>query len=78
MSGAKLRTLQSFATLAARHGMGWVSLGVHSGWNDAAGSRGGPRRPGRRGLRGAEVASCGGLTARHGLPHAPARGALRT
>ncbi|MGW9324346.1 flavodoxin family protein [Streptomyces koyangensis] len=38
MSGDKLHTLQFFATLAAQHGMGWVSLGVHSGWNNAAGS----------------------------------------
>lgn len=38
MSGDKLSTLQFFSMLAAQHGMTWVSLGVHSGWNSAAGS----------------------------------------
>jgi len=32
-SGDKLSTLQYFALLAAQHGMTWVSLGLHPGWN---------------------------------------------
>ncbi|MDX6743929.1 flavodoxin family protein [Actinocorallia sp. A-T 12471] len=38
MSGDKMGTLQYFALLAAQHGMTWVSLGVHSGWNSATSS----------------------------------------
>jgi multimeric flavodoxin WrbA len=32
-SGDKLHTLQFFTLLAAQHGMNWVNLGVHPGWN---------------------------------------------
>ncbi|MGV9565946.1 flavodoxin family protein [Streptomyces sp. NPDC003480] len=37
-SGDKLHTLQFFQILAAQHGMNWVSLGLHPGWNNSAGS----------------------------------------
>ncbi|GAA3067101.1 flavodoxin family protein [Streptomyces glomeratus] len=37
-SGDKLHTLQFFQVLAAQHGMNWVSLGLHPGWNNSAGS----------------------------------------
>jgi len=37
-SGDKLHTLQFFQTLAAQHGMHWVNLGLHPGWNNTAGS----------------------------------------
>jgi multimeric flavodoxin WrbA len=37
-SGDKLHTLQFFQTLAAQHGMHWVNLGLHPGWNNSAGS----------------------------------------
>ncbi|MCM6778921.1 flavodoxin family protein [Nocardia sp. CDC159] len=37
-SGDKLNTLQNFAVLAAQHGMLWISLGLTTGWNSAAGS----------------------------------------
>lgn len=32
-SGDKLHTLQFFSLLAAQHGMHWVNLGLHPGWN---------------------------------------------
>ncbi|MBY8881890.1 flavodoxin family protein [Actinacidiphila acidipaludis] len=32
-SGDKLHTLQFFTLLAAQHGMTWVNLGLHPGWN---------------------------------------------
>ncbi|HEY5833652.1 flavodoxin family protein [Streptomyces sp.] len=32
-SGDKLHTLQFFSLLAAQHGMNWVNLGLHPGWN---------------------------------------------
>ena len=32
-SGDKLNTLQFFTVLAAQHGMHWVNLGLHPGWN---------------------------------------------
>ncbi|MGW4802776.1 flavodoxin family protein [Kitasatospora sp. NPDC004272] len=38
MSGDKLGTLQYFSILAAQHGMTWVSLGLHPGWNTATAS----------------------------------------
>ena len=38
MSGDKLGTLQYFATLAAQHGMIWVSLNLMPGWNTTTGS----------------------------------------
>jgi NAD(P)H dehydrogenase (quinone) len=37
-SGDKLHTLEYFAILAAQHGMTWVSLGLHPGWNSSTGS----------------------------------------
>ncbi|MGW1894300.1 flavodoxin family protein [Streptomyces sp. NPDC002004] len=37
-SGDKLHTLQFFQTLAAQHGMNWVSLGLHPGWNTSEAS----------------------------------------
>ncbi|MEU6096103.1 flavodoxin family protein [Streptomyces sp. NPDC047079] len=37
-SGDKLHTLQFFQILAAQHGMNWISLGLHPGWNNSAGS----------------------------------------
>ncbi|MEV3858243.1 flavodoxin family protein [Streptomyces sp. NPDC050095] len=37
-SGDKLHTLQFFQTLAAQHGMTWVNLGLHPGWNSSQGS----------------------------------------
>jgi NAD(P)H dehydrogenase (quinone) len=37
-SGDKLHTLQFFQILAAQHGMNWVNLGLHPGWNNSAGS----------------------------------------
>jgi NAD(P)H dehydrogenase (quinone) len=37
-SGDKLHTLQFFNVLAAQHGMTWVSLGLHPGWNNSGGS----------------------------------------
>ncbi|MEV5338012.1 flavodoxin family protein [Streptomyces sp. NPDC052676] len=37
-SGDKLHTLQFFQTLAAQHGMHWVNLGLHPGWNNTGGS----------------------------------------
>ncbi|MFF6998152.1 flavodoxin family protein [Streptomyces sp. NPDC008313] len=38
MSGDKLHTLQFFQTLASQHGMNWVSLGLHPGWNTSTAS----------------------------------------
>ncbi|MFF3513382.1 flavodoxin family protein [Streptomyces sp. NPDC002573] len=37
-SGDKLHTLQFFQILAAQHGMNWISLGLHPGWNSSTGS----------------------------------------
>lgn len=37
-SGDKLHTLQYFAILAAQHGMTWVNLGLHPGWNSTTAS----------------------------------------
>ncbi|MET7681653.1 flavodoxin family protein [Streptomyces sp. NPDC005423] len=37
-SGDKLHTLQFFQILAAQHGMHWVNLGLHPGWNNSEGS----------------------------------------
>jgi NAD(P)H dehydrogenase (quinone) len=37
-SGDKLNTLQFFTVLAAQHGMHWVNLGLHPGWNNSEGS----------------------------------------
>ncbi|MGW1604663.1 flavodoxin family protein [Streptomyces eurythermus] len=37
-SGDKLHTLQFFQTLAAQHGMHWVSLGLLPGWNSSTAS----------------------------------------
>ncbi|MGK5636978.1 flavodoxin family protein [Streptomyces sp. URMC 126] len=37
-SGDKLHTLQFFGILAAQHGMHWVSLGLHPGWNTSEAS----------------------------------------
>ncbi|MET7438955.1 flavodoxin family protein [Streptomyces sp. NPDC004082] len=37
-SGDKLHTLQFFQTLAAQHGMNWVSLGLLPGWNSSTAS----------------------------------------
>ncbi|MBO1335914.1 flavodoxin family protein [Streptomyces sp. VRA16 Mangrove soil] len=37
-SGDKLHTLQFFQTLAAQHGMTWVNLGLHPGWNASTAS----------------------------------------
>lgn len=37
-SGDKLHTLQFFTVLAAQHGMHWVSLGLHPGWNSSEAS----------------------------------------
>lgn len=37
-SGDKLHTLQFFSLLAAQHGMNWVNLGLHPGWNVSNGS----------------------------------------
>ncbi|WP_171170188.1 flavodoxin family protein [Streptomyces sp. I05A-00742] len=37
-SGDKLNTLQFFGIIAAQHGMHWVSLGLHPGWNVSTGS----------------------------------------
>jgi NAD(P)H dehydrogenase (quinone) len=37
-SGDKLHTLQFFTVLAAQHGMHWVSLGLHPGWNSSTAS----------------------------------------
>ncbi|MFF4558370.1 flavodoxin family protein [Streptomyces sp. NPDC001422] len=37
-SGDKLHTLQFFQILAAQHGMNWVNLGLHPGWNNSVGS----------------------------------------
>jgi NAD(P)H dehydrogenase (quinone) len=37
-SGDKLHTLQFFTLLAAQHGMNWVNLGLHPGWNSSAAS----------------------------------------
>lgn len=37
-SGDKLHTLQFFTVLAAQHGMQWVSLGLHPGWNSTTAS----------------------------------------
>ncbi|MFI6688890.1 flavodoxin family protein [Streptomyces sp. NPDC050485] len=37
-SGDKGHTLQFFQTLAAQHGMHWVSLGLKPGWNSSTGS----------------------------------------
>ncbi|SEM49007.1 flavodoxin family protein [Streptacidiphilus jiangxiensis] len=34
-SGDKLNTLQFFTILAAQHGMHWVNLGIHPGWNSS-------------------------------------------
>ncbi|MFE0462409.1 NAD(P)H-dependent oxidoreductase [Kitasatospora sp. NPDC058965] len=38
MSGDKLHTLQYFALLAAQHGMTWVNLALHPGWNSSEAS----------------------------------------
>jgi len=37
-SGDKLHTLQFFTVLAAQHGMHWVNLGLHPGWNSSTAS----------------------------------------
>ncbi|MFC1408849.1 flavodoxin family protein [Streptacidiphilus sp. N1-12] len=37
-SGDKLHTLQYFTLLAAQHGMNWVNLGLHPGWNSSEAS----------------------------------------
>ncbi|MDT0467072.1 MULTISPECIES: flavodoxin family protein [Streptomyces] len=37
-SGDKLHTLQFFQILAGQHGMHWVSLGLHPGWNSSTAS----------------------------------------
>ncbi|WP_338700953.1 flavodoxin family protein [Streptomyces sp. Q6] len=37
-SGDKLHTLQFFQILAAQHGMNWVNLGLHPGWNSSTAS----------------------------------------
>ncbi|WP_329561584.1 flavodoxin family protein [Kitasatospora sp. NBC_01266] len=37
-SGDKLGTLQFLSIFAAQHGMTWVSLGLHPGWNVSTGS----------------------------------------
>ncbi|WP_369233017.1 flavodoxin family protein [Streptomyces sp. R21] len=37
-SGDKLHTLQFFQILAAQHGMHWVNLGLHPGWNTSEAS----------------------------------------
>ena len=37
-SGDKLHTLQFFQILAGQHGMHWVNLGLHPGWNASTGS----------------------------------------
>ncbi|WP_370082058.1 flavodoxin family protein [Streptacidiphilus sp. MAP12-16] len=37
-SGDKVHTLQFFGILAAQHGMNWVSLGLHPGWNNSEAS----------------------------------------
>ncbi|MFI1334421.1 flavodoxin family protein [Streptomyces sp. NPDC020845] len=37
-SGDKVHTLQFFTVLAAQHGMNWVNLGLHPGWNSSAAS----------------------------------------
>lgn len=37
-SGDKLHTLQFFQILAAQHGMHWINLGLHPGWNNSEGS----------------------------------------
>ncbi|MFI9647966.1 flavodoxin family protein [Streptomyces sp. NPDC052040] len=37
-SGDKLHTLQFFQILAAQHGMNWISLGLHPGWNSSTAS----------------------------------------
>ena len=37
-SGDKLNTLQFFTVLAAQHGMHWVNLGLHPGWNTSTAS----------------------------------------
>jgi multimeric flavodoxin WrbA len=37
-SGDKLHTLQFFSVLAAQHGMSWINLGLHPGWNSSTAS----------------------------------------
>lgn len=37
-SGDKLHTLQFFQILAAQHGMNWINLGLHPGWNSSSAS----------------------------------------
>ncbi|MER8161339.1 flavodoxin family protein [Streptomyces sp. NPDC094472] len=37
-SGDKLHTLQFFQILAGQHGMHWINLGLHPGWNSSTGS----------------------------------------
>lgn len=37
-SGDKLHTLQFFQILAAQHGMHWINLGLHPGWNSSEAS----------------------------------------
>ncbi|MFF7633443.1 flavodoxin family protein [Kitasatospora sp. NPDC008050] len=37
-SGDKLATLQFLSIFAAQHGMTWVSLGLHPGWNSSTAS----------------------------------------
>ncbi|MEU8477582.1 flavodoxin family protein [Streptomyces hygroscopicus] len=46
MAGDKAGTLGHFATLAAQHGMLWVSLGLAPGWNSSSGSEFDPNRLG--------------------------------
>jgi NAD(P)H dehydrogenase (quinone) len=46
MAGDKSGTLGYFATLAAQHGMLWVSLGLAPGWNSSKGSEFDPNRLG--------------------------------
>lgn len=46
MAGDKSGTLGYFATLAAQHGMLWVSLGLAPGWNSSRGSDSDPNRLG--------------------------------
>ncbi|MFG2477863.1 flavodoxin family protein [Streptomyces fagopyri] len=38
-SGDKLHTLQFFQILAAQHGMNWINLGLHPGWNSSSASK---------------------------------------
>lgn len=38
INGDKLNTLVDLAVLAAQHGMHWVNLGLHAGWDSTTGS----------------------------------------